>query len=69
MPMMPAMFTDVKGGVPVRVAVAFGAGRVRVVSEVPAELIAQVAASWAAAMPKQGGGRPQPQPAPAPQTF
>lgn len=68
MPMMPAMFTDMKGGVPVRVAVAFGAGRVRVVSEVPAELIAQVAASWAAAMPRQGvrGGRPQPEPMPAP---
>jgi hypothetical protein len=72
MPMMPAMFNDVKGGVPVRVAVAFGAGRVRMVSEVPAELIAQIAASWAAAMPRQGGprgGQPQPQSAPAPQTF
>ncbi len=53
MPMMPAMFADLQGGVPMRLAMAFGDGRVRLVQEVPAALVAQIAASAAAAKPAQ----------------
>jgi hypothetical protein len=73
MPMVPQMFTDVKGGVPVRVGIAFGAGRVRTVAEVPAALIAQLAASRMVMMsPMKSNGVqpvPEPGPAPAPATF
>lgn len=67
MPMMPAMFTEVTGGTPVRVAMAFGSGRVRVVNEVPAELIAQIAASFAAM--KQDGDPPPVKVETLPKTF
>jgi hypothetical protein len=68
---IPPMFTNVKGGVPVRLGVAFGAGRVRALAEVPAGLIAQLAAMWMGAM---GGGMhaapaAELPSAPAPKTF
>lgn len=67
MPMLQPMFQDVQGGMPVRLGIAFGAGRVRTMAEVPAALVAQLAAVW---MGQMGGGGMQPaRPGPAPKTF